>query len=223
MARGALPKTAQTVSEPQERRRLLRAACQTPTPALFLDRDGVLIEDRHYLCNPTEVGLCPGSKDLVEAAHKKNWAIVVITNQSGIDRDYFDWSDYERVTDRLLTLLGASASIAGVYANGYGPEASAGSWRKPCPAMLLEACRDLNLDLKKSILVGDRLSDLEAGARAGVQTLIHVLTGHGPSERAETQAWAEQPQKGFSQNPKPELWFLDSLVAFPPSLLSLKT
>ncbi|WP_115071218.1 HAD-IIIA family hydrolase [Synechococcus sp. UW179B] len=205
--------------EPKERRRLLRTAYQNPTPALFLDRDGVLIEDRHYLCDPTEVSLCPGSKDLVEAAHKKNWAIVVITNQSGIARGYFDWSDYERVTDRLLTLLGASASIAGIYANGHGPEASAGSWRKPSPAMLLEACRDLNLDLKKSILVGDRLSDLEAGTRAGVQTLIHVLTGHGPSERAETQAWAEQQQQGFSQNPKPELWFLDSLIAFPHSLL----
>ena len=55
-----------------------------PNPALFVDRDEVLIEDRHYLCDPTEVSLCPGSKELVEAAHAEKWAIVVITNQSKI-------------------------------------------------------------------------------------------------------------------------------------------
>ena len=208
------------MSEPQERRRLLRAAYQNPTPALFLDRDGVLIEDRHYLCDPTEVTLCPGSKELVKAANQRNWAFVVITNQSGIARGYFNWPDYERVTNQLLSLLGTSAPLAGIYANGHGPEALAGSWRKPSPAMLLEASRDLNLDLKKSLLVGDRLSDVEAGARADLWGLIHVLTGHGPSERAETQAWAEQQQQGFSQNHKPELWFLDSLLAFPTSLFS---
>ena len=86
--------------------------------------------------------------------------------------------------------------------------------------MLLEASRDLNLDLQKSLLVGDRLSDLEAGARAGILTLIHVLTGHGQSERALIKEWAEQQQKGFSQNHKPELCLIDTLVAFPPSLFS---
>ena len=207
----------------QERRRLLRATYQIPTPALFLDRDGVLIEDRHYLCDPTEVSLCPGSKELVEAAHKKKWAVVVITNQSGIARGYFKWSDYERVTDRMLTLLGASAPLAGIYANGHGPEAPSGSWRKPSPAMLLKASRELNLDIKKSILVGDRLSDLKAGTHAGVKTLIHVLTGHGQIERDPIKAWAKRERKCSSQNPKPELWLLDSLLAFHHSLLSQST
>ena len=185
------------MSDTNERRRLLRTPYPISTPALFLDRDGVLIEDRHYLCDPTEVTLCPGSKELVKAANQKNWAVVLITNQSGIARGYFDWSDYERVTDQLLSLLGKSAPLAGIYANGHGPEALAGSWRKPSPAMLLEASRDLNLNLKKSLLVGDRLSDMEA--------------------------WAKRQQTGFSQNLKTELWFLDSLLAFPTSLLSQDT
>ena len=211
------------MTKPQERRRLLRAPYQIPTPALFLDRDGVLIEDRHYLCDPTDVNLCPGSKELLEAAHEKKWAVVVVTNQSGIARGYFNWSDYESVTDRMLTLLGASALLTGIYANGHGPEAPAESWRKPSPAMLLKASRELNLDLKQSILVGDRLSDLKAGANAGVKTLIHVLTGHGPIERDPIKAWAKRERECSSQNPKPELWFLDSLLAFHPSLLSQST
>ena len=211
------------MSDTNERRRLLRAPYPISTPALFLDRDGVLIEDRHYLSDPTEVTLCPGSKELVKAANQKNWAVVVITNQSGISRGYFDWSDYERVTNMLLSLLGKSAPLAGIYANGHGPEAMAGSWRKPSPAMLLEAGRDLNLDLKKSLLVGDRLSDMKAGVRADVRGLIHVLTGHGQNERGQIMAWAKRQQTGFSQNLNTELWFLDSLLAFPTSLLSQDT
>ena len=68
---------------------------QIPTPTLFLDRDGVLIEDRHYLSDPNEVSLFPGSKALAEAAHANKFSIVLITNKSGIARGYFDWSDYE--------------------------------------------------------------------------------------------------------------------------------
>ena len=98
--------------EPDERRRLLRAPYQRSTPALFLDRDGVLIEDRHYLCDPNEVSLCPGSNKLLKIANQMGWAVVVITNQSGIARGYFDWSDYERVTDRLLCLLKTTAPVA---------------------------------------------------------------------------------------------------------------
>lgn len=208
------------MSEPKERRQLPQAACQIPTPALFLDQDGVLIEDKHHLCDPNEVGLCPGSKELIAAVHQRNWVVVVITNQSGIDRGYFDWSKYQLVTDRMLTLLGRSAPIAGIYANGHGPDASTESWRKPSPAMLLEASQELNLDLKQSILVGDRLSDLEAGARAGVPTLIHVLTGHGQSERSQIKVWAEREEEASARHPKPELFFLDSLVALPLSLFS---
>jgi len=203
-----------------QRRRLLQPARTEPTPALFLDRDGVLIEDVHHLCDPGQVVLCPGSQELLKEANQYGWAVVVITNQSGIARGYFDWAAYEQVTDELLRLLGPSAPLAGVYANGHGPDASAGSWRKPSPAMLLEAERELNLDLTRSILVGDRRSDLQAGARAGVPILVHVLTGHGLEERPGITAWAEGNKEAWRENPAAELWFLDSLLTFPPALLS---
>lgn len=204
------------------RRRLLQSSRNKPTPALFLDRDGVLIEDMHHLCDPKRVTLCSGSQALLEMADNHGCAVVVITNQSGIARGYFDWSDYERVTDQLLTLLGEPALIAGIYANGHGPDAPADSWRKPNPMMLLEAGRELNLDLKRSILVGDRRSDLEAGARAGVPNLVHVLTGHGYEERPGVTAWAQQETHALGRDPKPEIWFLDSLLGFPTTLLRQK-
>jgi len=209
-----------TSCEPLENRRLLRPPSLAPAPALFLDRDGVLIEDRHHLSDPDDIQICQGAKELLQAADQHNLLVVIITNQSGISRGYFDWANYCRVTTNLLALLGPDAPIAAIYANGHGPDAPAESWRKPSPAMLLEAERDLNLDLTRSILVGDRRSDLEAGARAGVSTLVHVLTGHGTKERPAISAWAEQQKESWSQNYSPELLFLDTLLAFPPSLLS---
>jgi len=202
-----------------ERRRLLRTKSRILSPAVFPDRNGVLAEDKHHLCDPNGVSLFPGSKELVKASHANNWAIAVITDQSGIARGYFGWPHYERVTDRLLTLLRASAPLAGIYANRHRPEAPAGSWLKPSPSMLLLAGRGLKLDLKKSLLVGDRLSDLGAWSCAGVKRLIHVLTGHGQSERAQIKAWTEQDQEGCGQSPKSELYYLDALTRFPISLL----
>jgi len=195
-----------------ERRRLLHAPWPTPKPALFLDRDGVLIEDRHHLCDPDQVDLCPGALSLLNHTSQQGWPVVVITNQSGIARGHFDWDDYERVTDRLLALLTSNAPIAAIYANGHGPDALSSSWRKPSPAMLLTASQELNLDLSSSLLIGDRLSDLEAGARAGLSWLVHVLRGHGVNERAVVEPWGA----GAScDNHTIKLTLLNSLVEFP--------
>ena len=167
---------------------------RAPTPALFFDRDGVLIEDRHYICNPDDVKLCHGAKKLLEKAKNNHWPVVVVTNQSGIAHGLFDWNDYESVTQRLLQILGTEILISAIYANGHGPNAPLNSWRKPSPGMLLAAAKDLNIDLSRSILVGDRLTDLQAGASAGLPFLIHVLTGHGKQERAAIESWGKQYQ-----------------------------
>lgn len=195
-----------------ERRRLLQAPWAQPQPALFLDRDGVLIKDRHHLSDPDQVELCPGASYLVNHAKQQGWPVVLITNQSGIARGYFDWDAYERVTNRLLALLGANAPIAAIYASGHLPDAPCTSWRKPSPAMLLAASQELNLDLSRSLLIGDRLSDLKAGARAGLPWLVHVLSGHGVEERASVEQWAIRTS---SDNHSSELTLLNSLLEFP--------
>ena len=184
------------------------------TPALFLDRDGVLIEDKHYICNPNDVQLCHGAKKLLEQAKNKHWPVVVVTNQSGIARGWFDWNDYESVTQRLLQILGTETLISAIYANGHGPNAPLSSWRKPSPGMLLAAAKDLNIDLSRSILVGDRLTDLQAGASAGLPFLIHVLTGHGKKERAAVEGWSKQNLL-LANSPPFKLSLIDSLLDFP--------
>lgn len=198
-----------------ERRRLLIGRFQTPKPALFLDRDGVLIKDKHHVCDPSNVQLCPGAIALVATAHSQGWPVVVITNQSGIARGYFNWQAYELVIDRLLELLGPSAPVAAIYANGHGPHAPPNSWRKPSPAMLLAAAEDLNVDLSRSLLIGDRLTDLQAGASAYLPCLAHVLSGHGEQERSAVITWAEQSRYSIVNNSKPELLLLQSLLNFP--------
>ena len=186
----------------------------SPRPALFLDRDGVLIEDKHYLCNPDHVQFCAGVLNLLDQAKNNQLAVVVITNQSGIARGLFDWNAYESVTQYLLQLLGPEAPISAIYANGYGPNAPVNSWRKPSPGMLLAAAKDLNIDLSRSILVGDRLTDLQAGASAGLAFLIHVLTGHGKEERAAVESWVKQNQL-LTNSPPFKLTLINSLEDFP--------
>jgi len=205
-----------------ERRRLIYPPYFSPKPALFLDRDGVLIEDQHHLCHPDNVLLCAGAKTLLKNAMQHDWPVVLITNQSGIARGYFNWQVYEQVTDRLLELLGSNAPLAGIYANGHGPDTPPTSWRKPSPAMLMAAAADLNIDLSRSLLIGDRLSDLQAGASAGLPWLGHVLTGHGAKERSSVKKWTSQRKLIKSKNQFFRLDYLDTLLNFPlPLLISI--
>jgi len=210
------------ISQSNQRRLLFTPRYARSTPALFLDRDGVLIEDKHHLCRPQDVDLCPGAQALLQRAHISGWPVVLITNQSGIARGLFDWQAYDQVTDRLLELLGPDAPIAAIYANGHGSDAPASSWRKPSPAMLLAAGEDLNLDLSCSLLIGDRLSDLQAGAAAGLAWLGHVLSGHGQRERPEVAAHIGPGGHFNGENPSSrhaQVVLLESLLDFPPGLL----
>jgi len=198
-----------------ERRLLLSPALYAPTPALFLDRDGVIIQEKHHLCHPDEVELCPGIHKLLNHAQQAGWPVVVITNQSGIARGYFGWEDYDAVTQRLLSLLGDDAPLSGIYANGHGPDTTAGSWRKPSPAMLQAAAADLNLDLRRSLLVGDRLSDLQAGTRAGLRWVAHVCTGHGEKERSQVLSWHQRKHSSNRETDDLEIALLRTLQDFP--------
>lgn len=202
-----------------ERKQLFLAKQNLSTPALFLDRDGVLIEEIHYIANPADVVLCKGVLEILKVAKNINLPVVIVTNQSGIFRGLCSWQDYELVTDRLLNLLGDRVSIAAIYANSHGPDSPADSWRKPSPSMLLAAAFDLNLDLKNSLLIGDRLSDLQAGASAGLNSLCHVLSMHGINERVQIVNWITENQIRSCMPASPKLLLLNSLLDFPLNLL----
>ena len=169
-------------------------------PAAFLDRDGVIAEEVHFLADPNDVRLTSGIGEAIAALNRMSVAVVLATNQSGIARDRFGWAEFSAVQDEIVRQLArAGAVIDAVFACAYH-EAGKGSlgvadhpWRKPRPGMLQEAGEQLGVDFSCSIVIGDRLSDLEAGCAAGVREGVLALTGYGMSERerlgAEAETW----------------------------------
>jgi D,D-heptose 1,7-bisphosphate phosphatase len=158
-------------------------------PAVFLDRDGTLIEDREYLSDPAGVRLLPGVADGLKKLRDAGFALVVVTNQSGIGRGWMTETDYHRVAAELDRQL-AAQQIA-LDAAYFCPAAPAADPRddhpdrKPAPGMYLRAARDLDLDLAHSFAIGDAPRDLIAGRRAGCQAGILVRTGKALAEGNE--------------------------------------
>ena len=148
-------------------------------PAVFIDRDGTLVEARHYPSTPEDLVLYDGISEELRSLQSAGFKLVLITNQSGIARGYFTESDLERMHDSLLAeLRQAEVTIDAIYycphhVDGSVPElAVACECRKPEPGMLLRAASELDLDLTRSWFAGDILDDVEAGNRAGCRTVL---------------------------------------------------
>lgn len=159
-------------------------------PAVFLDRDGTLNEEVDYLSKPEDLVMIPGAAAAVARLNAAGYAVVVVTNQSGIGRGYYGWQDFAAVMSRMGTLLALeNAKVDAVYASphhekGQGDYAIADHPdRKPNPGMLLRAAEEHGLDLTRSWMVGDKAIDVEAGRRAGCRTAL-VRTGYGKDEDA---------------------------------------
>ena len=147
--------------------------------ALFLDRDGTLVEPRHYPSRPDDLILQAGIGPLLRAFQDADWELVVITNQSGLARGYFTEDDLEKMHGWLREMLGAwgvelnSIQFCPHHVEGVVPHlAMACECRKPEPGMLLNAARERNIDLSRSWMIGDILDDIEAGNRAGCRTAL---------------------------------------------------
>jgi len=146
---------------------------------LILDRDGVINEDRGYLHRIEDCRFIDGIFDLTAGFAARGFAVVIATNQSGIGRGYYTEADFEGLMAWMKGEFGRrGVAIAGVYhcpdhpTEGVGRYRRENPWRKPGPGMLLQAARDLELDLARSWTVGDQMSDVEAGRAAGVGTLV---------------------------------------------------
>ena len=144
-------------------------------PALFLDRDGTINVDTDYPSNPAEIVLRDDIVPAIAAANRAGIPVVVVTNQSGIARGYFGWSVFADVNGRVLELLRDQGVFVDMvlacayHEAGVGPLALADHpMRKPNPGMLIEAAKRLDLDLRRSLIVGDKLADMQAGRRAGL-------------------------------------------------------
>ncbi len=167
-----------------------RAASLRGRPALFLDRDGVLVAEVGYLHRPGDVRLIPGAAALIAAANRAGLAAVLVTNQAGIGRGYYGWAEFQATQERVSENLAAAGAALDMvlacpfHAQGQPPyRHPAHPCRKPRPGMILRAAARLGLDLAGSWIVGDRAIDLEAGRAAGLAGGMQVLTGHGAAER----------------------------------------
>ena len=156
-----------------------------PTPAVFLDRDGVVVEEVNYLHRVEDVRILPGVIETIRGWNEAGVPVVLVTNQAGVGRGYYGWPDFLAVQAYIeQQLQREGAWLDGTWACGYHPDGLAPlnvvhGHRKPGPGMLLEAAAALNLDLRRSWLVGDQISDIEAAIAAGLQRAVLVRTGYG--------------------------------------------
>ena len=170
-----------------------------PMPALFLDRDGVIVEEKLYLGDPRDVRVLPGVAELISVARAFKMPVIEVTNQAGIGHGYFTWSDFLSVERELTLQLSKTATtIDAVFACPFHPKGrppfghADHPWRKPNPGMLLEAAHLMNIAIGRSVIVGDNAQDLEAGRAAGAALGIHILTGHGQTYEDRSRSLAGQ-------------------------------
>ena len=150
--------------------------------AVFFDRDGTLNVDIHYLHRPEDFIWIPRAKEAIRHVNDRGYLAILVTNQSGVARDYYPESDVVRVYEWMNAELQRSgAHLDALYYCPHHPQGSVARYtracacRKPEPGMILRAAQEHGIDLARSLLVGDKISDLEAGRAAGIPSLYLVV------------------------------------------------
>jgi D-glycero-D-manno-heptose 1,7-bisphosphate phosphatase len=171
--------------------------------AVFLDRDGTLMEDMHYCRDPGLVRVYPGVSRALRQIKEAGYLVFIVTNQSGIGRGLVTEAQYQAVQAELLRQLGPGLIDATFYCSD--PPGAPSARRKPAPGMVLEAAAEYDVDLPCSYLIGDKAADIECARRAGARSIL-VLTGYGeqqtecrPDYRAKDLVEAAQLILGFDR------------------------
>ena len=156
--------------------------------AIFLDRDGVINHNYGYVHKREDFHFIEGIFDFARHAHEQGYKLVVVTNQAGIARGYYTEEQFHQLTYWMCQqFFTAGAPIERVYFSPYHPTAGLGEYlkddvsRKPHPGMILQAQKDLSIDLSRSVLIGDKSSDIQAGTAAGVGTNL-LFAAERPDE-----------------------------------------
>jgi len=153
---------------------------RTRRPAIFLDRDGVLIVEKDFLISTEDIEFYPETFESLRSINSR-YLKVVISNQSGVARGYFSSKDVEKLHDYLSDLLAEKGILIDAwYFCPHGPDDGC-SCRKPAPGMILEAADKLDIDLSKSWIIGDKSTDIKAGRMSGLKTIL-VETGYAGAE-----------------------------------------
>lgn len=157
-------------------------------PAVFLDRDGTINVEKDYLYKVEDFEFIAGAPLAIKRLKEAGFLVIVVSNQSGIGRGYFDEQAVEMLHRHVQSELASyGTSIDAFYFCPHHPDKGLGKYKIACecrkgePGMLLQAAKEHNIDLQKSFMVGDKIADIKAGQRAGCKALL-VLTGYGQSE-----------------------------------------
>ena len=159
-------------------------SAQNLHPAVFLDRDGVIVEEVGYLHKVADIALIPSAPQAVARLNAAGIPVIVVTNQAGIGRGYYTWAEFEQVQSEIEARL-RPGIVDGVWACGYHGEGGTGEfrkdhpWRKPHPGMLLDAAEVMGIDLARSWLIGDKVLDIECAIHTGLAGAVLVRTGYG--------------------------------------------
>lgn len=161
--------------------------------AVFLDRDGTLCEEIEYLHRVEDLRLFPGVFRALARLKQAGYLLVVVTNQAGVGRGFFEEADVEKLHEHMSRIFEhEGATIDAFYYCPYHPQAAVDRYRKSSPdrkpgaGMLLRAAEELGIDLARSVMIGDHEKDVEAGRRAGCRTVL-VGTGYGSGFRASAE------------------------------------
>ena len=176
-------------------------------PAAFLDRDGTLVVERGYLSDPADIELLPGAAEAVQGLRAAGFAAVVVSNQSGVGRGLFPLSRvYEAMAALRVALRAHGAELDAVYFCPHRPEEGC-RCRKPGTGLLERAAEDLQLSLRRSVFVGDKLIDVETGRRAGARAIL-VRTGYGRDEEQRLAASGVEPDRVCDDLREAAAWVL---------------
>ena len=160
--------------------------------AVFLDRDGTLIDDVGYIADAEEVRLVPGAAEALRALREAGFRLVVVSNQSGLGRGLVTQEQADAVHERFVRELeSAGAGIDAAYYCPHAPQDDC-DCRKPKPGMLLDAARDLGLDLERSFMVGNSEVDVGAGEAAGTRSILLADGTDWPEAARRIRSWSRQ-------------------------------
>jgi len=151
--------------------------------AIFLDRDGVINIEKNYLYKIKDFEFIAGAKDAMKRLNEDGFLLIVVTNQSGIERGYYSIDDFNKLNNWMIkTLKSENIEIKKTFFCPHTPQTEC-QCRKPKPKMIQDATKEFDIDLKNSWLIGDKESDIEAAINAGITNTIIVRSGHQIDEK----------------------------------------
>ena len=189
-------------------------------PAVFMDRDGTMTVEGGYINHPSRLKLITGTAEAVRTLNDNGIYAVVTTNQAGVARGYFTEDMIHTVHERMRKLLARhNATLDAIYYCPHHPREGGPGYRldcncrKPRPGMIEQACKELPIDLTRSYMVGDKISDSEFGHALGLRTVM-VKTGYGRGEyEYQRQDWKDQPDHIAKDLRAAVKWILQDLAS----------